>query len=36
MNEDRTLLMDPAEKVDPVRTAWKALRRAVPGIEEPL
>jgi hypothetical protein len=36
MNEDRTLLMDPVEEEDPVRAAWQALRRAVPGIEEPL
>jgi subtilisin family serine protease len=35
MNEDRALRMDPAEDEDPVRTAWTALHRAVPSIEEP-
>jgi subtilisin family serine protease len=35
MNEERSLRMDPAVDEDPVRTAWKALHRAVPSIEEP-
>jgi hypothetical protein len=34
MNEKRALRHDPKEPEDAVRTAWRALRRAVPGLEE--